>query len=313
MNQQITVVSLSPSVDKRMELDHLALGSTNRVQQSTSLGGGKGINVSMAAQTLGLPVHAIGLLPQDQALITTRLDAHHVSYDFLPMTDPIRVNQKLVDKGTGITTEINEPMCATTPIQRQALEAAVLSAARAGGYVVFTGSLPQNWPADWYAQMLQRIAQEAPACRCILDADGPRLSAGIGASPWLIKPNGDELAGLVGQTGGTLAAIAGTARALVDKGCKQVVVSLGADGAIAVDATGAWHVPALPVTVHTTTGAGDAMVAGLLHGFASGAALPDALRHGVAAASARCASVDDVYLSHQMFDECLGQTAVSAI
>lgn len=313
MSPQITVVSLSPSVDKRMELDRLALGSTNRVQQSTSLGGGKGINVSMAAQTLGLPVHAIGLLPQDQALITARLDAHRVSYDFLPMTDPIRVNQKLFDKGTGVTTEINEPMCATTSIQRQALEAAVLSAARAGGYVVFTGSLPQNWPADWYAQMLLHIREEAPACRCILDADGPRLAAGVGAYPWLIKPNRDELFGLVQAAGSTLSAIAGTARALVAKGCGQAVVSLGADGAIAADATGAWHVAALPVDVHTTTGAGDAMVAGLLHGFAQGAPLADALRHGVAAASARCASVDDVYLSRQMFEACLAQTAVTAL
>jgi pseudouridine kinase len=65
------------------------------------------------------------------------------------------------------------------------------------------------------------------------------------------------------------------ARAILNRGLEQVVVTLGAQGAVAL-ARGwdePFYVPALPVEVADTTGAGDAFVAGLSHALGAGANL----------------------------------------
>lgn len=69
-------------------------------------------------------------------------------------------------------------------------------------------------------------------------------------------------------------------------GASFAVCTLGADGAIALDSAGRRHrVPAVPVPVLDTNGAGDAFFAGVLHAHLDGANLPDALASGAAHAS----------------------------
>lgn len=66
-------------------------------------------------------------------------------------------------------------------------------------------------------------------------------------------------------------------RARVDAGATVVVCTLGADGAMAVDADGPHRVPAVPTLVRDTNGAGDAFLAGFLDATLSGASTPAAL------------------------------------
>lgn len=69
-------------------------------------------------------------------------------------------------------------------------------------------------------------------------------------------------------------------------GASFAVCTLGADGAVALDATGRRHrVPAVPVAVLDTNGAGDAFFAGVLHAHLDGAGLAEALAAGAAHAA----------------------------
>jgi fructokinase len=54
------------------------------------------------------------------------------------------------------------------------------------------------------------------------------------------------------------------ARALLARGPRLALVTLGGEGALAVSPRGAWRVPAPPVTVADTVGAGDTFSAGVL-------------------------------------------------
>ena len=95
---------------------------------------------------------------------------------------------------------------------------------------------------------------------------------------------------------------AAAAAALRSRGIATVVVTLGGDGAVAVDADGTIRQPARRVPVVDTTGAGDAFVGMLVAGLARGG-LPEALglatsaaalavqRHGAAAAMPALAEV----------------------
>src|SRR2546425_11885590 len=90
----------------------------------------------------------------------------------------------------------------------------------------------------------------------------------------------------VGVRGAESAAAA--ARALRSRGAGTVIVTLGAQGALACTADGLVRAPALPVAVVDTTAAGDAFNAGLAVALGEARALSDALRFASATAALAC-------------------------
>jgi sugar/nucleoside kinase (ribokinase family) len=82
--------------------------------------------------------------------------------------------------------------------------------------------------------------------------------------------------------------------AIVGRGKRFVVCTMGADGAIALDASGRWYeVPAVPdVAVVDSNGAGDAFFAGTLFGVLEGVSLEAALEYGSRAAALAVTSTE---------------------
>ena len=114
--------------------------------------------------------------------------------------------------------------------------------------------------------------------------------------PWLsrvhlLKVNQREAAVLSGQRVESLDEARLAASALRQAGAKQVVVSLGAQGVCWCDAEGkTGHLSASPVTVVNTSGAGDALLAGLVLGCSEGQPLPQAVHIAMACAEITLAS-----------------------
>lgn len=73
--------------------------------------------------------------------------------------------------------------------------------------------------------------------------------------------------------------------ALLDLGVKNVILTLGPGGALWASRRGLCHIPALPVEVVDTVGAGDAFNAGLAVGLSEHRPLEEAIALGVTAAS----------------------------
>ena len=80
------------------------------------------------------------------------------------------------------------------------------------------------------------------------------------------------------------------ARRLLELGARVVVLSLGADGALAVSQRERWRAYPPSVTASSSIGAGDAMVAALAFAMTRGLALEDALRLATAAGAATVAT-----------------------
>jgi sugar/nucleoside kinase (ribokinase family) len=92
-------------------------------------------------------------------------------------------------------------------------------------------------------------------------------------------------------------------RSCIEDGASLAVCTLGADGAVAVDAAGVEHrVAAVPVDVVDTNGAGDAFLAGVLDAALSGLTVPQALQAGARSA----ASVLGTRHLHPLLDAVLG-------
>jgi len=139
-------------------------------------------------------------------------------------------------------------------------------------------------------------------CKVAVDtSDGPlaALAADLErAAPDLIKPNSEELAGLAGVTAeslenalarGDAEPVVTAARHLIDRGVGAVLATLGAAGAVLVDADGAWLATPPPISPRSTVGAGDSSLAGYVRAAVEGASAPQRLRMAVAYGSGAAA------------------------
>jgi pseudouridine kinase len=133
--------------------------------------------------------------------------------------------------------------------------------------------------------------------------------------PWLsrihtLKANRLEAQTLCGQPVDDDHAVVQAARWLHVQGVRQVVLSLGARGAYWSQAGGAqgWQ-PGVPVETVSATGAGDALMAGLLHGHLTGMALAEAVQFatGCAALTLRAPQANHASLSVATVQQLLAQ------
>ena len=147
------------------------------------------------------------------------------------------------------------------------------------------GSLPQELPAGWYRDLTAECRKRGAAV--YLDTAGEPLILGITAKPDCIKPNREELEPLYGYRLATTESLAEAAWQLLHRGVGQVVVSLGAQGALLATREAVLFAAAPTVTALNTTGAGDTMTAALIYARLHGLTPEETLRFAVAAATAK--------------------------
>jgi 1-phosphofructokinase len=281
----IVTVTPNPSLDRTLHLPLLQPGEVNRATATMTEPSGKGVNVALALHGVGVGVRAV--LPVGGATgleIVTALDQLGLDTIAVPITGAVRSNVSLVE-ADGRSTKVNEPGPTLSGAEVDALCAA---AAAHGERVLWAGSLPSGFAPR---RLAAAVADARAAGRWVaVDASGPALAAVLDNDrdglPHLIKPNAEELADVVGATLHTLGDVIAAARTLLDRGVVSVLVSLGGDGALLVDANlpEALHGTAPAQRVVNTVGAGDAFLAGFLAVPAGGAdALASALRFGATA------------------------------
>jgi 1-phosphofructokinase len=258
----IVTVTPNPSVDRTLCVDALCPGKIMRSTRSWSEPSGKGVNVALALLAHDRPTLAV--LPVGGpagAHLVEMLNGAGLSYQPVPIAGEVRINISLIQPD-GIVTKINEPGPTLTGAEGDALLDAARTRAQAGGWLTGCGSLPGGLTADYYAQLVE--TGHRVGARVVIDTSGPPLVKALTAGPDLIKPNAEELADAAGGTITTIGDVVDAAQELRTRGAKAVLASLGADGALLVDASGARHGAAPVDDVVSTVGAGDAMLAGYL-------------------------------------------------
>ncbi|MDR2974494.1 MAG: 1-phosphofructokinase family hexose kinase [Propionibacteriaceae bacterium] len=284
----IITVTVNPAMDKTAEVGRLAPGGLNRLDKLVVDVGGKGVNVSKTIAALGGRTLATGFLGGsagreiDQVLAATS----GIETDFVTIAAPTRTNLKVLTSAEGIT-EFNEPGPVVSVSEVAALTTRLTGLAWEGVIFVMAGSLPGGVGQDLYAQLIDAVTSKGAAV--FLDADGEAFRQAISAKPTFVKPNRFELTQYFGAPQDlALADCVVLCRRLIDQGIKLVTCSLGADGAIFVSADQALHCPGLDITPASTVGAGDAMVAGLVHAFSQGEDLRQGARLAMAVSAGAC-------------------------
>lgn len=260
----IVTVTMNPAIDKTVEIGKLVCRGLNRIRKVEYDAGGKGINVSKTIHELGGCSVATGFLGGNNGqVISNVLKEKGIACDFVWVSGETRTNTKVVEDD-GSLTELNEPGALITEKDIQELKNKLLGYADQRTMFIFAGSIPAGVSKDIYGEMI-RLVKEKGAC-VLLDADGEAFYKSVEAGPDIIKPNQVELEEYFGlQEGTDTTELIRSAESLEKKGVKNIVVSMGKNGALFLMEDYKVRCPGLSVKAHSTVGAGDAMVAALAY------------------------------------------------
>jgi 1-phosphofructokinase family hexose kinase len=260
---RVVTVTANPALDQTIWVPGFRAGEVNRVAREVVTPGGKGVNVAGFLRNLGHAVTVTGFLGAPNAGFFEAFFADTGIEDrFVRVPGTTRTGIKIVDDQANSTTDVNFPGFEVDADHLAALERTVGELAEPGGWVALAGSLPQGAPAETYRRLAEAVHERGG--KVALDTSGAALTEALRAGPDLIKPNREELQELVGRALPGQDDIVDAAQELAADGIGTVVVSLGADGAVFVRDGEAVYAKPPPVTVQSTVGAGDAMVAGTM-------------------------------------------------
>lgn len=263
----IYTVTFNPAVDHVVYTDEMTVGKINRAREENIFFGGKGINVSLVLNELGVKSKALGFVAGFTGeAIENAVREKGVETDFVHLQNGFsRINVK-IKSGNDLNTE-TELNGKGPDIDENSLNALLqkLDALSDGDVLVLAGSIPKSIPPDIYREILERLKDKN--IRAVVDAEKDLLLNVLKYKPFLIKPNHCELGDMFGVTLNSIEEISEYARKLKDMGAQNVLVSMAENGVLLLDEHGKTHVcGACKGTVKNSVGAGDSMVAGFIAG-----------------------------------------------
>lgn len=286
----IYTVTLNPSIDYVVNMEQLVEGMVNRVSTEHFYAGGKGINVSQILNQHGISNRALGFISGFTGnFIEGSLKEKGIDTDFIRLSEGYsRINMKI--KTTTDETEINGmgPHIPKTEIDKLYRQLDLLTA---DDTLVLAGSIPATLPDDFYEKMMEHVQDRG--VKVVVDATKNLLLNVLTYRPFLIKPNHHEIAEMFGVTISTTEDLLQYGNRLKDMGARNVLISMGGDGAILLAENGEVYRSNVPKgVVKNSVGAGDSMVAGFIAGYEKTQCYEQALRLGAASGSATAFSSD---------------------
>ena len=265
----ILTVTLNPSIDISYPLETLHLDTVNRVDKVSKTAGGKGLNVTRVLAEIGDPVSATGLIGGSTGqFILDHLD-QEIGKEFFEIQGETRNCIAILHEGQ--QTEILEKGPSVSEEEGQAFLAHFEALLPDVAVVAISGSLPAGLPVDYYVKLVERAKKAGKPV--VLDCSGVSLEKALAApiKPTVIKPNNEELSQLLGyEVTKDLDQLKEVLQSNLFKGIDWVIVSLGADGAVAKHGDVFYKVDIPKIEVVNPVGSGDSTVAGISAALSSG-------------------------------------------
>ncbi len=307
----ILCLNLNAAIDKTIVVSSFEIDKIHRPESVIALAGGKGCNVARALKTFEeIPVVSGWVGGFAGQFIERELHREGIQTDFIHTDFESRTCTSILDRKKQTMTEIYEAGEPIHPKKQEELQIRIRAIIRNYKAVTLSGSLPPGVHSDFYAGII-RIAKDAGVLT-FLDTSGDALRKGLEAEPFFVKPNETEVKSLFGvEQNGEL----DLAQAAVDVSINyktNVLLSMGAKGAIAARGQQAFIVQNPIVDAKSAVGSGDCTLAGLAHGILQGCSFEEAITCGVAAGAANTLTIGAGQFKIEDFERLRGQVHILA-
>ena len=281
---KIYTLTLSPAYDVHATVGALALGRENHAQVLCRDAGGKGINISRALTYNGVSNTAVVVLGRENAAeFKASLNADGIRYLAIETDGRIRENLTL-HPANGEETRVSFSGISLSNGILDEIEQ--LLSMDGDTLVTCTGSVPDGVGMKQIKAFLARL--QSRGTKVVVDSRSFSLSDLIEVSPWLIKPNLEEISAYAGREIASASDCADLAKSLSCMGIEHVMISRGKDGAVLATSSTCLIAEPPHIQALSTIGAGDSTIAGFISAYGRGGDLTECLRTAVSFGSAAC-------------------------
>lgn len=278
----IYTITFNPALDYITEVEKFEIGKINRTKEEKILPGGKGLNVSIVLKNLEIESTAISFIAGFTGEeLENRLKQYGIKTDFIKVKEGItRINVKInSDKETAINAQ--GPRITQENIE-QLLQK--IEKIKETDLVILSGGIPKGIKKDIYEIISKKVYEKKATL--VVDTTQELLLSVLKYKPFLIKPNKEELEETFQVKIQTKEDIIKYATKLQKLGAKNILVSLGKDGAVLVTEEKQFFSKAPKGRLINSVGAGDSMVAGFIASYSQHKSFEEALKMGIATGSA---------------------------
>lgn len=279
----IYTITFNPALDYIMVVPSCRSGEVNRTESEKIMAGGKGINVSIVLNNMGVENTALGFISGfTGGAIENILADMNCKTDFIKLDNGFsRINVKIK---SDTETEINGqgPDISDGAVKKLYEK---LDSLNDGDTLVLAGSIPSSLSDSIYCEIMDYLKDKK--LNIVVDATKDLLVNVLKYKPFLVKPNNHEIGEIFGVELKTRSEVISYAKKMQEMGAKNVLVSMAGEGAVFVGENGEVYESEAPKgKLVNSTGAGDSMVAGFLAGYMEKQDFMYALKMGLAAGSA---------------------------
>ena len=283
----MTIITITPNtvLDQVLIVEALHKGKSLKAVEALQAMGGKPTDAAYILGELGVPSVAWGFAAGITGMkIAQMLQERGVTVEFTQVNGESRLIVLIIDQSDRTQTTISTSTLEVLPEHITALKTRYEQSLSAATVVVLGGSMPNGVTPQLYTELI--ALAKTRGIPVVFDAGEPNLSAGLAAQPDYIKPNREELAGLVGYPIDSIETAYKAGREILEKHGTIPVITLREQGGIAVLPDRAYFIPPQQVEVISAAGAGDAVLAGIAASIHQGQSIEEGLRLGFAAAAA---------------------------
>lgn len=308
----IYTVTLNPCIDRTYTVEKLNINRVNRSLRSRTDYSGKGLNVSITLSVLGTKSIATGFFGEnDKYAYNETLTKYGIDNAIFYREGSTRINTKIVDISTMEQTDVSEYGTFVSKTKVLELESFLRKNINEGDIVVFSGSVPPKFEFESFCSLTDLVTFKNS--RLIVDSERERLAYGIKNRAFLVKPNIYEFKDYLNKDLNNLQETAGEAYKIAKAGVSNVIVSMGGDGCLFANEKTVVYSKPINVPLVSTTGAGDAVVAGFLHAFSEGAGFEDCAKSAAAASSACVMTEGTLPPEKKTYDKLLSKVQLQRI
>lgn len=280
----ILTITLNASIDRTVIVEDFQTGRINRINNPVETAGGKGLNVTRALKAYNLESLATGFIGGNSGKkLEELLKSDNINSDFYQIKNETRSCLAIIDQKNNNLTEINEngPLISNEEIE--GLYKKIDEISKNHKIAVISGSVPKSVSEDIYFDIIEICKKKN--LLTLLDASGIHLKNGVGAHPYLVKPNQYEAEELLGfkidSTDSYLKAIH-----FLTHYCQIAVVTLEDNGCIIGTKSEIYHIKPPKVKVVNTVGSGDSFLAGMIYAITKDLTLKEIGSFGIATGTA---------------------------